>query len=204
MNSESRNIRDLCRGINYIKRGYQHRSNFVKDENGDLFANSNKILNRWKNYFSQLLNVHNNSLIRQTEMLTAYTVVPGPSHVGVAIAIANLKKFKSPGSDQIPAELIQAGGEALLPDECVALVRTDVLEERIASIIRVTRIGKLGTVLAVTSSQSTLITETVCSSEMLVLTHGITSKKTVFFIVTAVKPQILLSSTKLFIMCTVE
>jgi hypothetical protein len=36
------------------------------------------------------------------------------------------------------------------------LVRTDVSEERILSIIRVTRIGELGTMLAVTSNQSTL------------------------------------------------
>jgi hypothetical protein len=32
----------------------------------------------------------------------------------VEIAIAKLEKYKSPGSDQIPAELIQAGGEILL------------------------------------------------------------------------------------------
>jgi hypothetical protein len=32
----------------------------------------------------------------------------------VEIAIATLKKYKSPGSDQIPAEVIQAGGEILL------------------------------------------------------------------------------------------
>jgi hypothetical protein len=38
----------------------------------------------------------------------------------------------------------------------VALVRTNVSEERIASIIRVTRIGELGTMLTVTSNQSTL------------------------------------------------
>jgi hypothetical protein len=31
----------------------------------------------------------------------------------VEIAIAKLKKYKSPGSDQIPAELIQEGGETL-------------------------------------------------------------------------------------------
>jgi hypothetical protein len=35
----------------------------------------------------------------------------------------------------------------------MALVRTDVSEERIASIIRVTRIGELGTTLAVTSNR---------------------------------------------------
>jgi hypothetical protein len=40
--------------------------------------------------------------------------VPGPSWLEVEIAIAKLKKYKSPGSDQIPAELIQAGGETLL------------------------------------------------------------------------------------------
>jgi hypothetical protein len=38
----------------------------------------------------------------------------------------------------------------------VALVRTDVSEELNASIIRVTRIGELGTTLAVTSNRGTL------------------------------------------------
>jgi hypothetical protein len=38
----------------------------------------------------------------------------------------------------------------------VALVRTDVLEELRASFIRVTRIGELGTMLAVTSNRHTL------------------------------------------------
>jgi hypothetical protein len=38
----------------------------------------------------------------------------------------------------------------------VTLVRTDVLEELSASTIRVTRIGELGTTLAVTSNRRTL------------------------------------------------
>jgi hypothetical protein len=38
----------------------------------------------------------------------------------------------------------------------VALVRTDVSEELSASIIRLTRIGELGTTLAVTSNRCTL------------------------------------------------
>jgi hypothetical protein len=40
--------------------------------------------------------------------------------------------------------------------QCVALVRTDVSEELSASIIKVTRIGKLGTMSAVTSNRRTL------------------------------------------------
>jgi hypothetical protein len=31
----------------------------------------------------------------------------------IEIAVAKLKRYKSPGSDKIPAELIQAGGETL-------------------------------------------------------------------------------------------
>jgi hypothetical protein len=38
----------------------------------------------------------------------------------------------------------------------VSVVRTDVLEECIASIIKVKRIGELGTTLAVTSNQNML------------------------------------------------
>jgi hypothetical protein len=86
----------------------------VKDKNGDLLANSHNILNRWKNYFSQLLNVHNASDVRQLEVHTAEPLVPGPSHLEVEVAIAKFKKYKSPGSDQIPVELIQGTGEILL------------------------------------------------------------------------------------------
>jgi hypothetical protein len=67
-------------------------------------------------HFSQLLNVPNVSGVRQIEVHTAEPLVLGPSLIEVEIAIAKLKKYKSPGSDQIPAELIQAGGKLLLPD----------------------------------------------------------------------------------------
>jgi hypothetical protein len=41
----------------------------VKDENGDLLADSQNALNRWKNYLCQLLNVHNVSDVRQIQVL---------------------------------------------------------------------------------------------------------------------------------------
>jgi hypothetical protein len=58
--------------------------------------------------------MHNVSDVRQIEVHIAEPLVPGPSRLEVKIAIAKLKKYKSPGSDQIPAELIQAEGEILL------------------------------------------------------------------------------------------
>jgi hypothetical protein len=113
-NSKNKNIRDLYRGINEFKMDYQPRNNLVKDKNGDLFADFHNILNRSKNYFSQVLNVHNVSDVRQVEIHVAESLVPGPSRLEVEIAIAKLKKYKSPDSDDILTELIQAGGKILL------------------------------------------------------------------------------------------
>jgi hypothetical protein len=66
--SKNKNIIDLYRVINGYKRGYQPRNILVKDENGDLLVDCHNILNRWKNYFSQLLNVHNVSGVRQIDV----------------------------------------------------------------------------------------------------------------------------------------
>jgi hypothetical protein len=52
------NIRDIYITINELKKGYQMRSNLVGDENSDLLLDYYSILNRWKNYSSQLLTVH--------------------------------------------------------------------------------------------------------------------------------------------------
>jgi hypothetical protein len=58
--------------------------------------------------------VHNVSDVRQKEVYTAEPLVPGPSSLEVEIAITKLKKYKSPGSDQILAELIRAENKMLL------------------------------------------------------------------------------------------
>jgi hypothetical protein len=55
-------------------------------------------LNRWKNKFSELLNAHNVSDVRQIEVHTAEPLAPGPSRLEIEIAIAELKKHKSPDS----------------------------------------------------------------------------------------------------------
>jgi hypothetical protein len=45
--------------------------------------------------------VHNVSDVRQIEVHTAEQLVPGSSRLEVEIAIAKLKKYESPGSDEI-------------------------------------------------------------------------------------------------------
>jgi hypothetical protein len=85
----------------------------IKAENGDLLADTHSILNRWKNYFYQILNVHGVNDVWQTEIHIAEPLDFEPSFSEVEIAIEKLKRYKSPGTDQIPAELIQVEGNTL-------------------------------------------------------------------------------------------
>jgi hypothetical protein len=69
----------------------------VKDENGDLVTDFYSIFARWMNQFSQLLNIH----------------MPEPSVFEIELAIEKLNSHKSPGIDQIPAELIKERGRII-------------------------------------------------------------------------------------------
>jgi hypothetical protein len=109
-NSKTNNIRDLYRGINDFQIRYQPRTNIVKDKNGDLLTDSHCSLARWRNHFFQLLNVHGVSDVRQSEMQTAEPAVPQPSAFEAELSIKKLKRHKSPGTDQIPAEFINVRG----------------------------------------------------------------------------------------------
>jgi hypothetical protein len=104
------------RGINDFKRGYQPRTNAVNDEKGDLVADSHSILARWRNHFSHLFNIHRVNDLRQTEVHTAEPLVPESGAFEVEMAIEKLKRYKSPGIYQIPAELIKAGGRIIRSD----------------------------------------------------------------------------------------
>ena len=85
----------------------------MKDEKGDLVADSHIIVARWRKYFSQLFNVYGVTDVAQAEIHTAEQLVPEPSASEFELAIDKLKSHKSPGIDQIPAELIKAGGRTI-------------------------------------------------------------------------------------------
>jgi hypothetical protein len=87
----------------------------------------------------------------------------------------------------------------------VAHVRTDVSQKRRASIIRVTRIGELGT-LVVTSLVHLFLSPwwwryVPPKSRFVQEPHGVTSQKTAFFMVTAVKTSNLSCSFPLYEAC---
>ena len=89
------------------------RGTSLKDEKSDLVADSRGIVARWRNYFSQLFNVHGVKDVGQAEIHTAEPLVSEPSASEFELAIGKLKCHKSPGIDQIQAELIKAGSRTI-------------------------------------------------------------------------------------------
>jgi hypothetical protein len=67
----------------------------------------------WRKHFSQLFNVHGVNDIRQTVIHTAEPIAPQPSTFEVEMAIEKLKRHKSPGIEQIQAELMKAEGRTI-------------------------------------------------------------------------------------------
>ena len=106
----------MYRDINDFKKGYQPRCNIVKDETGDLVAESHINVARWRNCFSQLINVHGVKDVGHAEKHTAEPLVPESSASEVELANDKLTSHKSPGIEQIPAELIKAGGRTICLD----------------------------------------------------------------------------------------
>jgi hypothetical protein len=59
------------------------------------------------------LNVHGDNDVRQAAIHTAEPLVSKPSAFEVEMAIEKLERYKSPGIDHIPTELIKAGGSTI-------------------------------------------------------------------------------------------
>ena len=55
-----------------------------------MIADCRSILARWRNYFSQLLNIHGVNDVRQAEIPTAEPLVPEPSVFETELAIEKL------------------------------------------------------------------------------------------------------------------
>ena len=78
-----------------------------------MVTDSHSILARWRNHFSQLFDVHWVTEVRQTEIFTAEPLVPEQIAFQFEMANEKLKRHKSPGTDQIPAEMIKARGKTI-------------------------------------------------------------------------------------------
>ena len=93
----------------------QGKATTVQDRSGKCLTETRQILNRWTEYCSELYNYKANG---DPSVLNCSQTDTGDNHPilrrEVEAAVQLLKKGKTAGVDNIPAELVQAGGEDVI------------------------------------------------------------------------------------------
>ena len=93
----------------------QGKSTTIQDKSGRCLTEENEILNRWTEYCSDLYNYETDG---DPIVLDCPQISNEEHHPilreEVEAAVKVLKMGKSAGVDNIPAELVQAGGEAMI------------------------------------------------------------------------------------------
>ena len=93
----------------------QGKATTVQDRSGKCLTEEREILNRWTEYCSEL---YNHKAKRDPSVLNCPQKDTENDHPilrkEVEAAVQSLKKRKSAGVDNIPVELVQAGGEVII------------------------------------------------------------------------------------------
>jgi len=107
--------RIFCRDINNLRKDFKPRLTVCKSKNGDIITEKGYILNRWKDHFHELLNSTEQdkgpSIMQDHKDTNEEDSTP---RVEVEMTVQKLKNYKTPRTDNIPAELFKYGGNELV------------------------------------------------------------------------------------------
>ena len=101
--------------VNDVTSERQGRSSTIQDKSGKNLTEEKEILSRWTEYCSELYNYEScgdNTVLDCSKPPEEDLQPILPEEV--EIAVTSLKKGKSAGVDNIPAELVQAGGATMI------------------------------------------------------------------------------------------
>jgi len=90
------------------------KATIIEDKNGNVLTDKDQITDRWREYCEELYNYKgevDNNILRRLENVQDQEVSPPISLDEIVEAVRKLKKDKSPGADNIPAELITNAGD---------------------------------------------------------------------------------------------
>ena len=106
--------------VKTLTRKWQPKMKVIVDKDGKLLTNIDEILARWKEYCEELYNPEAQKDPKIITMLTneesqyQYDKEPPIIKDEVIAAIKKLKNSKSPGTDNITAELLKGGGTPVM------------------------------------------------------------------------------------------
>ena len=110
--NNSKRAYKLVKDLTTVKQG---KATTVQDCSGKCLTEERQILNRWTEYCSELYKYKANG--DPSVLNCPQTDTEDDHHIlrrEVEAAVQSLKKGKSAGVDNIPAELVQAGGEDII------------------------------------------------------------------------------------------
>lgn len=115
---EEGRIRQAYKGIRQVSNKFQPSTDICRDMHGNLLADPDRIKERWREYFQNLLNptptVNEDPLMEAFIIPQDDIIIEPPSLDEVHDAVKMQKSNKSPGIDGITAELLKEGGQQLL------------------------------------------------------------------------------------------
>ncbi|XP_071652474.1 uncharacterized protein [Temnothorax longispinosus] len=114
--STQNECRKLYQATKRMTKEFQPRTNSCKDKNGKLIGEEKKVLERWAEYFAELLNVQERSEENEENEEVHMKVDPEitmPLLEEVEEAVKRQRNGRAPGEDQLTAELLKYGGRAL-------------------------------------------------------------------------------------------
>ena len=110
--NKSKKTYQLMKDLASTKQG---RTTTIQDKDGNCPTEEQDILKRWSEYCSELYNYRTTG---DPEVLNVPPATDNDNYPvlreEVEAAVKSLKKGKSAGTDDVPAELVQAGGEAMI------------------------------------------------------------------------------------------
>lgn len=121
--------RQFYQKINNVRNEFKPRITMCRDKSGNIINDKAGILGRWAEHFEDLLNQTTEPEVEQAIQIgESETPQETPSLEETKKAIKRLKNNKSPGSDSLPSELFKYGGDALVAEIHMLMVKVWNLE----------------------------------------------------------------------------
>ena len=121
-NIKNKQTRNAYKEVGAIKAGFQPHTDLCRSTNNEILSKEKEKKTRWKTYFQELLTIPA-TVDQSTPLESTYTnqalteeevEEEPPDILDIDMAIQSLNNNKSPGIDNIPAELYKSGGGLLL------------------------------------------------------------------------------------------